>query len=180
MRDGHDARRHRRLAAAGRAARRIALLPGVGRVAEHGALGGRRHRVLGRRRAAQDVDARGPEQLGEVRIGLHQHALAQARAELDFAALLVAEHVLDQERHAAEGAVAQLLLVEAVDAVGIELHHRLERSDRSSPWPRPRSWRAPWATPASWRRARPGPAHRSWRIRRGSWWVLLLDPCCGP
>src|SRR5439155_10642143 len=33
------------------------------------------------------------------------------------------EHIFDQEGHTAEGAVAQQFLVEAVDAVGIELDH---------------------------------------------------------
>ena len=50
----------------------------------------------------------GLEHVDEVGADLHRHAVAQTRAELDFAALLVAEHVLDQERHAAERAVAEV------------------------------------------------------------------------
>ncbi len=121
--DGHDAGGDGSLRAAAGAAGRVALLPGVGGVAEHGALGGGGHGVLGRGRAAQDVDARRLQHVGEVGADLHRHALAQARAEFDLASLLVAEDVLDQERHALERAVAKALLVQPIDAVGIELDH---------------------------------------------------------
>ena len=128
MGDRHDAGHHRRLAAAGRAAGGIAALPRVRGVAEHRALGGRRHGIFRRRRAAEDVDARRLEQVDEIGALLHPHAGAQARAELDDAALLVAEHVLDQQRHATERAVAQGALVEMLDAVGVKLDHRVEHA----------------------------------------------------
>jgi hypothetical protein len=38
----------------------------------------------------------------------------------------VAEHVLDEKRHAAEWAATKRLLVETTDAIRIELHHRLD------------------------------------------------------
>jgi hypothetical protein len=57
---------------------------------------------------------------------LDLHALAEAATEFDGAALLVAQHVLDQERHAAERTVAQRRLVEPLDPVGIGLDHGVD------------------------------------------------------
>ena len=124
--DRHDAGDHCGLAAAGRAAGRIALLPRVRRVAEHRALGGGRHRIFRRGGAPDDVDAASLEHVDEIGAGLDRHAFAQSRAELDLAALLVTEHILDEERHAAERAIAEAALVKAVNAVVIKLDHRLD------------------------------------------------------
>src|SRR5262249_14278244 len=116
------------LAAAGGPAGGITALPGIRGVAEYRALGGRRHGIFRRRRAAEDVDARRLEQIDETGALLHRHAGAQARAVLDDPALLVAEPVLDKERHAAERTVAEGALVEPLDAVGIKLDHGVERA----------------------------------------------------
>ena len=60
-----------------------------------------------------------------MRIGLDHHPCAEAAAELDLAARFVAEDVLDERGHAAEGAAAEARLVEAFDAIGIGLDDRV-------------------------------------------------------
>ncbi len=57
--------------------------------------------------------------IDEVGAGFDDHAFAQARAELDLAALLVTEHVFDQKGNATERSVAECALVEFLDAIGI-------------------------------------------------------------
>src|SRR5205823_8305481 len=90
VRDGHHARDHRRHAAPGRAARRVAVAPGVRDIAVERALGGARHGVLGRGAAPDDVEPRRTEELRDVRVLPAHHALAQPAAELDLPARLVA------------------------------------------------------------------------------------------
>jgi hypothetical protein len=53
--------------------------------------------------------------------------LAQPAAVLDEAAALMAADVLHQERHAAEGTVAEARLVEPADAIVIGLDDRVDR-----------------------------------------------------
>src|SRR5579862_2783222 len=101
------------------------MTPGRGCVSVERVLGGPGHRVFRRVAAADDVEARRAEELRHVRVRLAHHALAEAASELDLAPGLVAEHVLDEEWHAAEGARAEALLVEIVDAIRIGLDDRV-------------------------------------------------------
>ena len=63
----------------------------------------------------------------QVAVADPDHALAQPAAVLDLAAALVAADVLHQERHAAEGTVAEARLVEPADAIVIGLDDRVDR-----------------------------------------------------
>ena len=102
------------------------MLPRIGSVAEHRALGGGRHRVFGGGRPSQNIDAGRLQHVGEIRPRLDGHACAQTRTKLDLATLLVSEHILDEKRHAAEGAGSQGLFVEFFDAIGIKFDDRVD------------------------------------------------------
>jgi hypothetical protein len=60
-------------------------------------------------------------------VGGDAHVLAQPAAELDPAPGLVAEHVLDQERHAAKRPVAERLFVQGFDPVRVGLDDGVDR-----------------------------------------------------
>jgi hypothetical protein len=60
-------------------------------------------------------------------VGGDAHVLAQSAAELDPASGLVAEHVLDQEGHAAKRPVAERLLVQGLDPVRVGFDDGVDR-----------------------------------------------------
>ena len=144
VRDGHHPGDDRGHPATGRPAGRVAGLPRRRGVAVQGALGRSRHRVFRGCRPSQDVETRRLEELEQMGVLLRNQAAAQPAAELDDAAGLVPEEILDEKRDAAEGAIPQRAVIERLDAIRVGFDDGIDggidgldrRSGRSSQFPR--------------------------------------------
>src|SRR5262249_57501149 len=106
-------------AAAGRAPGRVTSFPRRGRIAIKSAFRRTRHRVLGRCRTAENIDARRPQELAIVRVRRNDHVFTKTAAEFDLSAGLMSENVFHQERDAAKWTVTQNLFVQVLDPIGI-------------------------------------------------------------
>ena len=62
-----------------------------------------------------------------MRVLRNDQAAAKPAAELDLPTGLMTVYILHEERHAAERTVAERLLVELFDPVGVRLDHRIDR-----------------------------------------------------